>query len=144
GGRVYPLKLNYFKFKEKTAAISLQWKPPRGAQQPIPARNLAPSSSTPTLVVATAFPPDDSSFGYERGVSVSKAWDEATTSAAIEVANYVSANLDRLSHSKPGDADRNAKIEGFCNEFVTAAFHRPLMDVEKRVFVAGQLGRAVM
>ena len=139
GGRVYPLQLNYFKFKDKAASISLQWKPPHGAQQPIPARNLSPSSSTPTLVVATAFPPDDSSLGYERGVSVSKAWDEATTSAAIEVANYVANNLDRLAATKLEDTNRTTKIEAFCNRFVTAAFHRPLTDQRKRAFVTAQL-----
>jgi hypothetical protein len=139
GGRVYPLKLNYFKHKEKLASISLQWKPPHGAQQPIPARNLLPSGSSSTLVVTTPFPPDDSSFGYERGMSVSKAWDEATTQAAIEVANYISRNLDRLSNSKSGDTNRNSKIEKFCNQFVTRAFHRPLTETEKGLFITAQL-----
>jgi Protein of unknown function (DUF1592)/Protein of unknown function (DUF1588)/PA14 domain/Cytochrome C oxidase, cbb3-type, subunit III len=138
GGRVYPLKLDYTKFKEKTAVISLQWLPPRGAQQPIAPRNLSPSDSTPTLVVTTPFPPDDSSLGYERGVSVSKAWDEATTSAAIEVAGYVAKNLDRLSHSKTSDTNRAAKAEAFCADFVTRAFRRPLSDDEKRIFVSSQ------
>ncbi len=139
GGRVYPLKLNYFKFKEKTAAISLQWKPPHGAQQPIPVRNLSPSSTAPTLVIVTPFPPDDSSLGYERGVSVSKAWDEATTSGAIEIANYVANNLDRLAGSKPEETNRITKIEAFCNRFVTAAFHRPLTEEQRRVFITAQL-----
>ena len=138
GGRLYPLKLDCTKFKEKTAAISLQWLPPRGAQQPIPPRNLSPSDSTPTLVVTTPFPPDDSSLGYERGVSVSKAWDEATTSAAIEVAGYVANNLDRLSHSKASDTNRAARVEAFCADFVTRAFRRPLSDDEKRIFVSSQ------
>src|SRR5207248_3952677 len=31
GGRVYPLQLHYFKWKEKPAAISLQWRSPHGA-----------------------------------------------------------------------------------------------------------------
>ncbi len=138
GGRAYPLQLNYFKFKEKVAAISLQWKPPHGTQQPIPARNLSPSSTTPTLVIATAFPPDDSSLGYERGVSVSKAWDEATTSAAIEVANYVANKINQLSESKPEDTNRIAKLEAFCSRFVATAFHRPLTDQQERVLVAAQ------
>jgi hypothetical protein len=138
GGRVYPLKLHYTKFKEKNAAISLQWLPPRGAQQTIPARNLCPADSTSTFVVTTPFPPDDSSLGYERGVSVSKAWDEATTSAAIEVAGYVAQNLDHLSHSKASDTNRAAKAEVFCVDLVTRAFHRPLSDDEKRIFISNQ------
>ena len=138
GGRVYPLKLHYTKFKEKTAGISLQWLPPRGAQQPIPARNLCPSDSTSTFVVTTPFPADDSSLGYERGASVSKQWDEATTSAAIEVAGYVAKNLDHLSHSKSSDTNRAPKAEAFCADFVTRAFHRQLSDDEKRIFVSSQ------
>jgi hypothetical protein len=141
GGRVYPLKLNYYKFKEKAAAISLQWLPPRGAPEPIPARNLCTSDSMPTFVVTTPFPPDDSSLGYERGVLVSKAWDEATTSAAIEVAGHVAQNLDRLSHSKASDTNRAAKAEAFCWEFVAKAFHRPLSEEEKRLFVSNQFKR---
>jgi len=141
GGRVYPLKLSFYKFKEKTAAISLQWLPPRGAQESIASRNLLASDSTPTLVLTTPFPPDDSSLGYERGVSVSKAWDEATTAAAIEVAGYVAQNLDRLSQSKASDTNRTGKAETFCKEFVTKAFHRPLTDQEKRVYVSNQFGK---
>jgi hypothetical protein len=37
----------------------------------------------PTFVVSTRFPADDSSLGYERSVTVSKAWEEATTAAAF-------------------------------------------------------------
>lgn len=141
GGRVYPLKLHYTKFKEKNAAISLQWQPPRSAQQPIPAHNLCTSDSSPTFVVTTPFPPDDSSLGYERGTLVSKAWDEATTSAAIEVAGYVAQNLDHLSHSKASDTNRAAKAEAFCEEFVAKAMRRPLSEEEKRIFVASQFNR---
>ena len=137
GGRIYPLRLQLFKFKDKSASVSLQWKPPHGPQQPIPARNLSTATATPTFVSTTRFPPDDSSVGYERGVAVSKAWDEAATQAAIETANYVVANLDRLSHSKPNDTNRVAKIESFCAEFVATAFRRPLTDEQKRVVRVG-------
>src|SRR5438045_3613375 len=33
GGRTYPLRLNLFKFKEKTGSVLLQWKPPRGSEE---------------------------------------------------------------------------------------------------------------
>lgn len=142
GGRAYPLRLNYSKFKEARAAISLQWKPPHGTQQFVPARNLSPANVTPTFVVTTPFPPDDSSVGYERGVAVNKAWDEAATHAAIEAANHLVKNLDRFSRSKPPDADRAAKVETFCAEFVARAFRRPLTDEQKRVFVTNQFKNA--
>lgn len=141
-GRLYPLKIDFFKFKQKEASISLEWVPPHGAQQSIPSQNLSPAHSSSIFVVSTPFPPDDSSLGYERGVSISKAWDEAATSAAIEVANYVSTNLDRFSHSKPSDTNRAARVESFCNDFAATAFHRPLSDVDKRLFVSSQFKKA--
>lgn len=142
GGRAYPLKLDHFKFKDKTASIFLEWKPPHGVQVPIAARNLSPESAPASFVFNTPFPPDDSSVGYERGVSVSQAWDEAATHAAIEVANYVFKNLDKLSGSKPEDSNRLAKFEAFGCEFVETAFRRPLTDDQKRLFVSAQFKSA--
>jgi hypothetical protein len=142
GGRVYPLRLDCFKYKDKNASITLFWKPPHGVEEPVPARNLSPDDSTPTLVITTRFPPDDSSVGYERGVAVSKAWDEATTQAAIEVANYVLKHLDRLSGSKAGDTNRTVKVEAFCAAFVEAAFRRPLTAEQKRAFVSSQFKKS--
>ena len=140
GGRVYPMRLEFFKAtKDKSASIKLMWKKPHGTKEVIPARNLSPAPVTPRFVLTTPFPPDDSSVGYERGTAVSKAWDEATTYAAIEVSNYVVERLDRLSQSKPSDLDRAAKLENFCNEFVATAFRRPLTDEQRRVFVSMQI-----
>jgi len=135
GGRMYPLRMNYFRFKDKRASISLQWSPPHGTLEPVPARNLTPASSSPTFVVTTPFPADDSSVGYERGVAVSKAWDEATTQAAIETANHVLKHLARLSQTKPDATNRTAKVEAFCEDFVAAAFRRPLTEEQKRALV---------
>jgi hypothetical protein len=140
GGRAYPLRLEYFKApKDKTASISLHWKPPHGTEQLIEARNFSPERTTPTFVVTTPFPPDDSSVGYERGVAVSPAWDEAATHAAIEVANFVAKQLNRMSHSKPDDTDRAAKLEKFCGQFVENAFRRPLTDEQKKIFISNLL-----
>jgi hypothetical protein len=142
GGRTYPLRLHFFKFKEKTASLSLQWKPPHGAREVVPSRVLTTGRSTPTLVITTAFPADDSSVGYERGVAVSRAWDEATTQGAIETANYVIAHLDRLSRSKRGETNRNSQVENFCGEFVSRAFRRPLTGEQRRLFVQEQFRTA--
>lgn len=143
GGRAYPLRIEFHKApKDKSASIVLQWKPPHGVLEDVPARCLSPQRATPIFVLGTHFPPDDSSVGYERGVSVSKAWDEATTQAAIEVANHVVKNLDRLAGTKPGATNRAARAEAFCSEFVAAAFRRPLTVEQKSVFVANQFKRA--
>ncbi len=136
GGRVYPLKLDLFKYKDKTASMTLQWKPPHGTRQTIPARNLSPARVAPTFIVTTPFPADDSSIGYERGVQISKGWNDATTQAAIETANYVVKHLDSLSRSQPQDADRASKVSAFCTEFTAAALRRPLTEEQKRVFVS--------
>ncbi len=143
GGRAYPVRLENFKaVKDKTAFVALQWKPPHGVAQVIPARNLSPARVTPTFVLTTPFPPDDSSVGYERGVAISKAWDEAATQAAIEVANHAIKNLDRLSRSKPSDTNRVAKLETFCSEFVATAFRRPITPEQKQSFVSAHFKRA--
>ena len=136
GRRVYPLRLEFFKApKDKLVSIELRWKPPHGAEQLVPARCLSPVRVSPTFVLTTPFPPDDSSVGYERGVAVSKAWDDATTQAAIEVANHLVKQMDRLSNSKQSDTNRVAKVERFCAEFVAAAFRRTLKPDQKRAFV---------
>jgi len=138
GGRAYPFRMDYFRFKEKSALLSLRWKPPHGVEEVIPARDLSPQRASPTFVVTTPFPPDDSSVGYERGMGVSKAWDEATTHAAIEAANYVVKQLDALSHGKPDETNRLDKVEAFCGELVALAFRHPLTADQKRLFVSAQ------
>ncbi len=139
GGRAYPLRLECNKApKDKRSSIGLLWKPPHGAEQIIPARNLSPTRVGPTFVITTPFPPDDSSVGYERGVSVSKAWDEATTYAAIEVANYLVKNLDRFSRSKSSETNHTTKVQTFCEDFVSAAFRRPLNAEQKKLYILAQ------
>ena len=136
GGRAYPLRLEFFKTsRDPLANVTLLWQPPHGARQVIPARNLAPERAATTFILSTPFPADDSSVGYERGVSVSKEWDEAVTHVAIEVATHVTKNLDRLTRSKPNDKDRAEKVAAFCAELVAKAFRRPLTDEQKNLFV---------
>ena len=76
-------------------------------------------------MLTTPFPPDDRSAGYERGTSVSKAWDLAATDAAIEVAGYVMAHLKELSGVNDDASDREAKLREFCREFAERAFGAP-------------------
>ena len=87
------------------------------------------------LVLQTAFPPDDRSVGYERGTSVSKAWDQATTDAALEVADYAAANLGELAGVNDGVSDRAPKLREFCRKFAERAFRRPLSDEQKAVYL---------
>lgn len=147
GGRSYPIAIDWWALPEKTGspavpAISLRWKPPHGSERPIPARNLSPAKTAPTFVVATRFPADDSSHGYERSTSVSKSWDEATTSAAFEIANHVLKRLDRFAGTRPDDPARPAKLETFAAKFAAAAFRRPLSPEETQRYVSTVLRAA--
>src|SRR5262249_53627599 len=87
------------------------------------------------------FPPDDRSVGWERATTVSKAWDQATTDAAIEVAGYVAAHLRELSGV--GDwPDRERGLRDFCRRFAERAFRRPLTAEQQRLYADRQFEAA--
>tara|TARA_R110002072_G_scaffold99008_1_gene217980 strand:+ start:98946 stop:101282 length:2337 start_codon:yes stop_codon:yes gene_type:complete len=138
GGRPYPLRLDFFKFNGKSAEIRLHWKAPHKTEEAIPERLLTPTRYAEVLTVETPFPPDDRSEGYIRGTTISKEWDAATTSAAIEVAAKVFDDLDRLSGSRPDKDDRSAKLRSFCERFVERALRRPLTDDQKQLYIERQ------
>jgi hypothetical protein len=145
GGRVYPLRLELFKSKqakEKRASVALLWKPPYLVDEPIPARLLSPQWFPESFVVTTHFPPDDRSIGYERGTSISKAWDQATTDAAFETAAYVADHLPELAGVKNDAGDRAEKLKQFAGKFVERAFRRPLSDDERQLYIEHQFAEA--
>lgn len=138
-GRKYPLRLEFFRSREKSASITLLWKPPGGALEVIPSRRLSPAATAESLVLSTPFPPDDRSMGYERGTSISKAWDQATTEAAIEIADFTAAHLAGLAGAPESGPDREAKVRAFCEKFAERAFRRPLTPEQKALYVARRL-----
>lgn len=147
GGRAYGLKLDFSKAKQgvddkkakerppQKASISLLWKRPHRIAEVIPARMLSPSRPSETFAISTPFPPDDRSYGWERGTAISKEWHQATTDGAIEVASYVVAHLNELAGTKPGNSDYDKRLREFCHRFATRAFRRPLSEEQKRMFV---------
>jgi hypothetical protein len=148
GGRLYPLRLEFSKAKqgvddskkqkkkpEVKASIALQWKLPHRTPEVIPQRCLSPLSVPVSFVLDTPFPADDRSVGYERGASISRAWEQATTDAAIAIADYVARHLAELSGVRDDAADRPAKLRDFCRRFAERAFRRPLTDEQKRLYV---------
>ena len=141
GGRAYPLRLDFFKYKSRSASVKLEWHPPHRARQVIPARSLSPASTRSTFVMRQPFPPDDSSAGYERGSAVSKQWDEAATFAAIEAANWVAEHLDPLAGTSATDKDRLAKTRAFSHQFAKRAFRRPLDAEQQRFFIDSRFAR---
>jgi cytochrome c553 len=154
-GRAYPLRLEFSKAKQGVddskkskakppapASIHLMWKLLQQAAEDIPARNLSPNRFPETFVLATPFPPDDRSVGYERGTSISKAWEQATTDAAIEVAGYVAAHLRELSGVEDNAPDRGPRLRAFCRRLVERAFRRPLTEAQQRLYIDRQFDRA--
>ncbi|MFO0907451.1 MAG: DUF1592 domain-containing protein [Isosphaeraceae bacterium] len=158
GGRAYPLRLEFSKAKQgvddsKTrkkapppvkASIALLWKRPQSAIEVIPERNLSPARPPELFVVTTPFPPDDRSIGYDRGTSVSKAWDQATTDAAIEAATYVGEHLRELTGASedPKDKDRVVKLQSFAGRLAERAFRRPLDADQRAAFITRQFQEA--
>jgi cytochrome c553 len=180
GGRPYALRLQFSKAKQGVddsdknknkpppkakASIELAWKLPHLPAETIPARYLAPQTTAERFVVTAPFPPDDRSVGYERGTSISKAWDQATTDGAIETATYVAARVNELAgidtrprrvfgrrgnpnepreDSPPANTEgRDAKLRAFCNQFVERAFRRPLTDEERQLYVERQFAESL-
>jgi len=132
GGRAYHLQLEHFKFRDKSASIELRWKPPHGVEETLPNRHLSPERMREIMIVSTPFPADDRSLGYERGTSLSKEWDQATTQAAIAVSEHVESRLDELAATKADAPDRLAKLTAFAETFAEMAFRRPLDDSQKK------------
>ncbi len=155
GGRAYPLRLEFSKAKQGVddtqkekerpslpASISLSWKRPQLVEEVIPARLLSTARNPESFVIETAFPPDDRSIGYERGTSISKAWDQATTDSAITVASFVASKINEFAGTKSDAADRDAKLREFCSRFVARAFRRPLTDEQRQLYVTQQFEKA--
>jgi hypothetical protein len=158
GGRAYSIKLEVFRFQKQKqkenkkkpapaptptgATVQLRWRLPHRVDELIPARHLSPGKSAEVAVMQTPFPPDDRSYGWERGTAVSKEWVSATADAALEVAGYVSAHLPELAGATDNASDRDRKARNFCRTFAERAFRRPLSDAEKKVLVDSQFDAA--
>jgi cytochrome c553 len=156
GGRSYPIRLEFTKAKQGVddskkmkdqpppvkTSIYLLWKQPKLAAEVIPARALSPIKTPELFAPATPFPPDDRSLGWERATTVSKAWDQATTDAALEAATYIVAKANELAGVKDGQPDRDARMRDFCRKLVERAFRQPLSEEQKKLYVDRQFEAA--
>ncbi|PHX58997.1 MAG: hypothetical protein CK522_01340 [Opitutia bacterium] len=131
GGRSYPLKVEFFKYKDKTASIKLEWRPPGGAWSVIPAENLSPKFSASVDVVSVPLPPDDASMGYERGVSVSREWTEAVAKGGLQAAALLAPHLHEYAGTTATAPDRAEKLKAFTWRFAQLAYRRPLTVEQK-------------
>lgn len=123
----------------KPAFVSLNWKRPNRAVEPIASRFLTPLKFPEVAVIEAPFPPDDRSFGWERGTTVSKEWEAATTEGALETAGYIVGKLQDLTGVQPGATDRVAKYKQFCKTFAERAFRRPPAPRSNRCSSTGSL-----
>ncbi len=131
GGRSYPVKIEFFKYKDKTAGLKLEWRPPGGAWTLVPRANLSPAWSSHVHVISVPMPPDDGSIGYERGSSVSREWTEAVAKGALQVSAQVGPQLFALAGTKADAPDRAEKLKAFSLRFAQLAYRRPLTDEQK-------------
>lgn len=132
GGRAYPLRIQYLSYGQKSASLRFEWKPPGGVWELVPSGSLSKSWAPPVAVVKTAFPPDDSSCGYERGIAVSREWHDAVVRSAAETAASLMPVIDRLAGIKDGEGGRPDKLSEFCVRFAERAFRRPLDDEHRK------------
>lgn len=144
-GRAYPFKIDYIQRKRKTeqppASISLSWVPPHGSEQLIPLRNLIPWAVDPTFSLQTKLPPDDRSYGFERGISVDRQWDDSTTAAAVEFGHVATEELwpdYRRRHKDVSDEDR-LRLKNFLTELVETAFRTKLSEELQELYINRQV-----
>ena len=132
GGRQYPMRLDFFKYKEKTGAIRFEWLPPYGTWQVPSGKDFSTHMPDRLVVTETSFPADDRSLGYERGSAVSREWLDATTLAALEVAEQVDLNLGVLSGVKnKKDPKSRQQLKEFAAGIMERAYRRPLSNEER-------------
>jgi mono/diheme cytochrome c family protein len=78
-GRIYPFKIDFVQRKRKTeippANVSMSWIPPGGIEEIIPNQYLIPAMAPGTFSLQSILPPDDRSYGFERGIAVNREWD---------------------------------------------------------------------
>jgi len=144
-GRGYPFELTLTQRKRKTgrtpASISLSWTPPGGAEQIIPTRNLLATRFPSAFSLQQKLPPDDRSYGYERGTQISRSWDDSVTQAAIEFSRYAEGELwprYQQKHKKESDPDRS-ELKKFLNELVETAFRGSLDDDTRARYIDKQV-----
>ena len=133
GGRVYPIKLDLQQRQRKTeqppVRISLSWVMPSGMEEIIPKQQLLPESFPSSFSVQSNLPPDDRSYGFERGIAIDRAWDQSITDVAIEFAEITVEDLFpayQKRHRQQNDLQTN--LRDFLAEFLGIAFRRSIDD----------------
>jgi hypothetical protein len=135
GGRPYPMRLDYFKFKDKFGSLKVELKAPHGEWAVLETPFLSPTVANYVPIAETSFPADDASVGYERGNAISKPWSEAVTKAAVVLATETSKRLERLIKTKYEAPDAIDKTRTFLTKLAERGFRRPIDDALKQIYV---------
>ena len=144
-GRAYPFEISLLQRKRKTkqppAKISLSWIPPGGIEEVVPRQNLIPEQLADTFSLQAKLPPDDRSYGYDRGTSVSRQWDESTTATAIEFAEIAIDELyPKYKNRYRNEANENRSVlRRFLADIITVAFRGKLDDAARKLYIDQQI-----
>ena len=141
-GHSYLVKLDMFKVQGENASVALQWRPPFGKVETIPTAQLRPVWAPKVLVSTTVLPPDDSSVGFARGTSVSKAWLEGVAESAMEVANVMLSDPAKFMGVEGQTSGKEKKFKEFCRKLATFAFCRPLTEAQVELYIDSQFADA--
>ena len=139
GGRRYPLRMDYFKYKEKIGKAKLEWKAPHGTWEIFGGDQVSTVIVPRTFVVSATFPADDHSQGYGRGTLVSKSWHEGITAGAIQTTGEVAQRLEDFVNPGKDEQQHRQRLVDFCIRFAGTAFRRPLTEKET-VGIVGESG----
>ncbi|MGN6135134.1 MAG: DUF1588 domain-containing protein [Aureliella sp.] len=144
-GRVYPFRIDFIQRKRKTelppAEFSLSWVPPRGTEQIIPTQNLIPNVGPAVFALQAPLPPDDRSYGFDRGIAINRQWDDSTTAAALEFAQIATDELwprYRRQHREQSDENRG-QLKAFLKEVVQTAFRGPIDSEQEQLYIQHQV-----
>ena len=135
GGRVYPLRLEFSRGKEKRSSISLLWKPPHRTVEVIPGRNLSPERIPGDLRVEDAVParrPQRRLRARDVDLEGVGPGDDRRGARCGRVRRGASQGSGRGIGRHP-DKEREPKLRDFCGRFAERAFRRP-MSAEQRAF----------
>ncbi len=144
-GRMYPVKIDFIQRSRKTelppAQFSVSWVPPGGIEQIVPTQNWVPRFANPVFSLQTALPPDDRTYGFERGLAINREWDESTTAAAVEFGEILaSESWDHYQRQHRDDPNENrARLRKFLSECVEICFRVPLTAELKSIYIDQQV-----
>ncbi len=127
GGRSYPVRFDFFKYKEKRGLVRFEWRPPESDWIVPRDDDFTTYMGSKVLLSKTSFPADDRSLGYERGIDVSEEWFNALTRSALDLVDQFDSAFLHTNREQDVEPYRN-----YASVILERAFRRPLTDEEKQ------------